>query len=163
MTPPGCGAGLPEERHLAAKTFRCRLVTPTARLVDDAVVYASVPAWDGLFGVLPGRAPILARLGVGELRMDFPDVKGGGGSRSFLVEGGFVRMVRDELTILAERATAAETITEEEAQADLKRIEDQIKALPATDPARSAKMAELMSAKRAAEAKLRLARSHRGI
>jgi F-type H+-transporting ATPase subunit epsilon len=148
---------------LAAKTFRCRLVTPTASLVDDAVVYASVPAWDGLFGVLPGRAPILARLGVGELRIDFPDVKGGGGSRSFLIEGGFVRMVRNELTILAERATAAETITEADAQAELRQIEERIKGIPATDPERSAKVAGLTAAKRAAEVKLRLVRSGRGI
>lgn len=148
---------------MAAKTFRCRLVTPTASLVDDAVVYASVPAWDGLFGVLAGRAPLLARLGVGELRLDFPQDKGGGGSRSFLVEGGFVRMVRNELTVLAERATAAETVTEEDLQAELRRIEEQIKALPATGAERATRLAALTSARRAAQAKLRLARTRRGI
>ncbi len=43
---------------MAQKTFRCKVVTPTASLLDEPVAYASVPAWDGLFGVLPGRAPI---------------------------------------------------------------------------------------------------------
>ena len=88
---------------MATKSFRCRLVTPAAMVLDEAVTYASVPAWDGLFGVLPGRAPIVAKLGLGELRLEYAD-KGGaaggrGGERSFLVEDGFVQMVNDKLTI----------------------------------------------------------------
>jgi F-type H+-transporting ATPase subunit epsilon len=106
---------------LAKKSFRCKLVTPTAALVDDQVTYASVPAWDGLMGVLPGRAPILARLGLGELRLDFADTeKGEGGSRAFLVEDGFVKMADDQLTILAEKATPAESLTLAEAEAELR-------------------------------------------
>ena len=82
-----------------AKSFRCRLVTPTASVFDETVSYASIPAWDGLFGVLPGRAPILARMGAGELRVDFPDSsKGQGGSRSYFVEGGFVQMAGEQLS-----------------------------------------------------------------
>ncbi len=106
---------------MAKKSFRCRVVTPAAMLVDDAISYASIPAWDGLFGVMPGRAPILARLGTGPLRLDFADTsKGEGGTRSFLVEGGFVRMAGDELTVLAERATPAESITVAQAEGELK-------------------------------------------
>jgi len=101
-----------------AKTFRCKLVTPTASLMDEPVTYASVPAWDGLFGVLPGRAPILARLGIGELRVETAD--GGRTGKSFLIEGGFVQMAADQLTVLAERATPAEKLSEAEAEAQLK-------------------------------------------
>ena len=105
---------------MAAKTFRCRLVTPSAQVLDEPVVYASVPAWDGLFGVLPGRAPIVAKLGLGELRLDFPDTgKSRGGSRSFLVEDGFVQMVNDKLTILAAKAFPAETLSAGEAEKEL--------------------------------------------
>jgi hypothetical protein len=53
---------------LAGKTFRCRLITPAAQLLDAPVTYASIPAWDGLFGVLVNRAPIVAKLGVGVAR-----------------------------------------------------------------------------------------------
>ncbi len=106
---------------MAKKSFRCKLVTPTAALVDNQVTYASIPAWDGLMGVLAGRAPILARLGMGELRLEFADSdKGEGGERSFLVEDGFVKMANDELTILAERATPAENLTMADAEAELK-------------------------------------------
>ncbi len=84
-----------------AKSIHCKLVTPAAALLDDQVVYARVPLHDGLMGFQPGRAPILAKLGIGELRLDTAK-----GSRSFLVEDGFIKMAENELTILAERAIA---------------------------------------------------------
>ncbi len=103
-----------------AKTFRCKLVTPTASLMDEAVTYASVPAWDGLFGVLPGRAPILARLGLGELRVEPAEGSKAGTGKSFFIEGGFVQMAGDQLTVLAERATPADKLNTADAEAQLK-------------------------------------------
>ncbi len=106
---------------MANKTFLCKLITPTAKLLDEQVTYASVPAWDGLFGVLPNRAPIVAKLGLGELKFEFPD-KGGpnnGGARSYLVEDGFVQMVDNRLTVLAGKAIPVETLNLSEAQAEL--------------------------------------------
>lgn len=103
-----------------ATTFRCKLITPTACVLDEEVTYASVPAWDGLFGVLPGRAPLVAKLGLGELSLSFPDKTGTrGGSRSYLVDGGFVQMVSNRLTILASMAIPAESITPSDAKAEL--------------------------------------------
>ena len=55
-----------------AATFRCTIVSPTNQLLDGEITYASIPLWDGLMGILPGRAPIVASLGTGELRVDFP-------------------------------------------------------------------------------------------
>ncbi len=75
---------------MAAKSFRCRLITPVAQVLDEQVVSAVIPAWDGLMGFLPDRAPIVAKLGLGELSLEFADSKGKGGSRSFLVEDGRV-------------------------------------------------------------------------
>ena len=116
---------------MAGTSFRCRVVTPTAALVDDRLTYASIPCWDGLMGVAPGRAPILARLGMGELRLDFADTaQAKGGSRTFLVDGGFVKMAGDELTILAEKAWSSESLTVAEAEAELKALESP-KAAPA--------------------------------
>ena len=43
---------------MAAKSFTCRLVTPTAKLIDEQVTYANIPLWDGLMGILPGYATI---------------------------------------------------------------------------------------------------------
>ena len=116
---------------MASKTFKCRVVTPAASLADDEVVYASVPAWDGLLGVQVGRAPLLARLGVGELRLDYPEEKGAeGGSRWFALDGGFVRMADNQLIVLAERAVAAESFTLAEAEAELKSAATRISKRP---------------------------------
>lgn len=112
---------------MAKKSFRCKLVTPTAALVNDQVTYASVPAWDGLIGFLPGRSAFLGRLGAGELRLEMADTeKGQGGSRSFVLDGGFVRMADDVMTIIAERAVPVELISVADAEAEL-RVADTIK------------------------------------
>ena len=109
---------------MAAKSFRCRLITPVAQVLDEQVTSAIIPAWDGLFGVLPNRAPIVAKLGLGELTLDFADGgKGRGGRRSFLVEDGFVQMVNNKLTILAAKAIPAESLTVADAQAELREAE----------------------------------------
>lgn len=147
---------------MAQKTFNCRLVTPTASLVNGPVTYASVPAWDGLIGILPGRAPILARLGMGELHLEFPDSDGAkGGGRSFLIEGGFVRMANNELTILTKRATPAETITETDAEAELRAA--LARSVPADAKNRTTHLERIQEDQQRARAKLTLARGQKSI
>jgi F-type H+-transporting ATPase subunit epsilon len=102
-----------------AKSIHCKLVTPAAALLDDQVVYARVPLHDGLMGFQPGRAPILAKLGIGELRLDTAK-----GSRTFLVEDGFIKMAENELTILAERAIPQEDLKKSDGEAELKVAEN---------------------------------------
>jgi F-type H+-transporting ATPase subunit epsilon len=150
---------------LAKKSFRCKLVTPTAALVDDQVKYASVPAWDGMMGVLPGRAPILAKLGTGELRLDFADSdKGEGGTRSFLVEDGFLKMAGDELTILAELAIPAESLTLAEAEAELRAAQAAPTAVAgATGEAKAREQQKQDKARQRARAKMTLVKGRGAI
>ncbi len=143
---------------MATKSFRCRLITPAAQVLDEQVTYASVPAWDGLFGVLPGRAPIVAKLGLGELRLEFAD-KGSGkpAERSFLVEDGFVQMVNDKLTILAAKAFPTETLSAADAEKEL--AEAQRRTVNETDATKKRIETERLAKDRArARAKVRLAR-----
>jgi len=112
------------------------LITPVAQVLDEQVTSAVLPAWDGLMGFLPDRAPIVAKLGLGELSLRFADSsKGKGGSRSFLVEDGFAQMVNNKLTILAARAIPTESLTSTEAQAELKEAEAR-----RPDPSKNAKV-----------------------
>lgn len=91
---------------MSKNTFDCTVVTPTASLVSGKLTQAVVPLWDGSKGFLAGHAPVLAKLGKGELRLDFADTsKGQGGSTTYKVEGGFVKMADNKLTILAEKAS----------------------------------------------------------
>jgi F-type H+-transporting ATPase subunit epsilon len=100
-----------------AKTFRCSIVTPEAAVFDEEVSYASFPAWDGQQGMMAGQSPLLTRLGVGSLRLDFPtpDL----GSRWFFIDGGFAQVQDGSLTLLTEAAAPAETLNLQEAQAEL--------------------------------------------
>jgi F-type H+-transporting ATPase subunit epsilon len=145
---------------VAEHSFRCRLITPAAQVLDEAAVYASVPAWDGLFGVLPNRAPIVAKLGLGELRINLAD-KSKSASRSFLVEDGFVQMVNNKLTILAAKAFPVESLTTQDADAELASV--QSRTVTETDPTRRRVETERLNKDRArAQAKARLARRGTG-
>lgn len=144
-----------------AKTFRCRVVTPTAKLVDEPATYASIPAWDGLFGVLPGRAPIVAKLGVGELTVEFPETTtGGGGRRSYFIDGGFVRMSSGELTVLADKAIPAEQLSVSDAEAELRAAENLTVAPDSRDRQRDAD--RITHERNAARVKVRIAQGARG-
>ena len=147
------------ETFVAQNSFRCKVVTPAAALVDEAVAYASVPLHDGLMGFLPGRAPLLARLGSGELRLDVADsAKGAGGSRSFAISGGFVKMGDGQLTILAERAVPGEELSAADAEAE-------VATLAATTPKDSspAAAASLREQREFARLKVTMAKSQKGI
>lgn len=145
---------------MADNTFRCRLVTPAESLLDEPITYANVPLWDGLMGFQHGRAPIVARVGLGELTLKFPEATHGGGDRSYFVEGGFVQMAGNELVILAEKASPAETLTETAAQAELDEADKLTVPAEATDKLRAAD--EIAAKRNAARTKLRIARHTRG-
>ncbi len=98
-----------------ASTLHCSIVTPTETVFDDPVTYASFPAWDGQHGVMPGQSPLLTKLGFGSLRLDFIE----GGSRWYLIEGGFAEVKDNRLNLLTERATPAEQLSLKEAEAEL--------------------------------------------
>ena len=89
--------------------FKASLITPEAILFETSVVFAQIPAHDGLVGILEKRAPLLAKMGTGILRLDTaPNV-----SQRFLVTGGYAQMKGDELTILTTEAIPAKQITQE--------------------------------------------------
>ncbi len=100
-------------------SFRCVVVTPEQQVLDETVQQAIIPAHDGLFGILTGRAPLLVKLGLGPMRLDLP----GGGSKSFLVEGGVAQMKGNALTLLTQHAIPGEEITADSAKPDLAEAE----------------------------------------
>lgn len=85
--------------HAAAKQVRCVVVTPERTVLEESADFIAFPAYDGEVGVLPGRAPLVARLGPGELRLT-----AGGHSRRYFVDGGFGQVLDNVVTILTPRA-----------------------------------------------------------
>ncbi|HVS71462.1 MAG TPA: F0F1 ATP synthase subunit epsilon [Phycisphaerae bacterium] len=95
-----------------AASFKASLITPEAIVLETPVTQAQVPAFDGLVGIMHQRAPLLAKLGTGVLRLDTA-TGGAGGRQEFLVSGGYAQMKDDELTILTTEAIPAEKVTPE--------------------------------------------------
>lgn len=81
-------------------TLHVRVVAPDRVVYEADSASLVAPAWDGKVGVLPGHAPMITLLGVGELDVD----RVGGGSERFHVAGGVLKVLEDQVTILTEYA-----------------------------------------------------------
>jgi len=81
-------------------TLNVRVVSPDRVVFEGEASAVVAPAWDGQVGILPGHAPMLALVGAGELSLDRP----GGGSDTFQVAGGVLKVERDNVTLLTEYA-----------------------------------------------------------
>src|SRR5881275_810762 len=89
--------------------LQCVMVTPERAVLDEPVDFVALPMYDGELGVLPGRAPLIGRLGYGELR-----TRRGGAVRRYYVDGGFAQVRHNVVTVLTPRAVRAEDINEAE-------------------------------------------------
>jgi len=79
--------------------MRVQVVSPERLLFDGEATSAVVPAYDGLIGILPRHAPLMALLGSGTLQ-----VRGPSGEERFTVAGGFVQVAGDVVRVVAEQA-----------------------------------------------------------
>lgn len=87
------------------KKVRCVVVTPERAVLDQPADFVAVPMYDGELGVLPGRAAMIGRLGVGELRLTL-----GQQTKRYFVDGGFAQVRGDVVTLLTTRAIEADKI-----------------------------------------------------
>jgi len=99
---------------LKSDTFHCSVVTPERAVLETEATFVALPAYDGELGVLHHRAPLLAKLGAGTLRVEGPD-----GKREYFVAGGFAQMVGDKLTILTEECRPVADVDRATAERDL--------------------------------------------
>ncbi len=98
------------------------VVTPERQLLSEAVTEAQLPGADGYLGVLPGHAPLITELGIGELTY-----KTVGGQTGLLaVMRGFAEVLPDRISILAEIAERPEDIDLGRAEEALKRAQERI-------------------------------------
>ncbi len=97
-----------------------RLVTPDRVLVDATADAVELPSASGYLEALYGAAPLLAELGAGEVRLH----GGTAGEQTFFVAWGFVEVLPERVTILAELAMHPNEIDQAQAKADLKHGEE---------------------------------------
>lgn len=98
----------------AGGKMRCVVVTPEATLVDDTADFVALPLFDGEIGIAPSHSPLIGRLGFGELRIDSGD-----NERKLYVDGGFVEVVNNVISVLTNRAVDAKDLDLAAAEAQL--------------------------------------------
>jgi F-type H+-transporting ATPase subunit epsilon len=78
------------------------VLSPEQTVYEGDADQVVAPAYDGELGILRGHAPLMALLGTGRLR-----ITSGGTTSVFTVDGGFLQVVGNVVTVLAEHAEAA--------------------------------------------------------
>ncbi|MCE5267309.1 MAG: ATP synthase F1 subunit epsilon [Planctomycetaceae bacterium] len=85
--------------------MQCIVVTPERTLLDEEAEFVALTLFDGEIGIAPGHTPLIGRLGCGEMRL-----KNEGQTDRYYVEGGFVEVLDDVVTVLTQHAMAASEI-----------------------------------------------------
>ena len=80
------------------KHLQCVIVTPEKAVMDERAEFIVLPMIDGELGVLPSHAPLIGRLGKGELR-----ITQSGAIKKLQIEGGFAQVRADVVTVLTSR------------------------------------------------------------
>jgi F-type H+-transporting ATPase subunit epsilon len=104
-----------------ADTFKLEIVTPEKKVVDTAAEEVQIPGKNGYLGVLPGHAPLITELAVGEIiycenKSEF----------RLAVAWGFAEVLPDKVTILAESAERPSEINVERARKAKERAEQRL-------------------------------------
>ena len=110
---------LPEKIHLV-------IVTPEKQLFSGRVDQVTVPSSQGYLGILPGHAPLLAELGIGNISYQIGDQ-----SELLFCSWGFVEVLPDRVVLLAQAAETASEIDLNRAEQAKSRAE---KRLASKDP-----------------------------
>ena len=131
------------------KSLKCVVVTPEKAVLDAAADFVALPMYDGELGVLPGRAPLIGRLGYGELR-----IQQGPDTKRYFVDGGFAQVRANVVTVLTARAMKGEDINVATAQQALETAKS-----PATSPERQE---EQLKAQERARSQIRVSQHAKG-
>jgi F-type H+-transporting ATPase subunit epsilon len=104
-----------------ADTFQLEIVTPEKKVVDTAATEVQIPGKNGYLGVLPGHAPLITELAVGEIKY-----RSGSDEQRLAVAWGFAEVLPGKVTILAETAERPSEIDVERARKAKERAEERL-------------------------------------
>jgi F-type H+-transporting ATPase subunit epsilon len=103
-------------------TFQLEIVTPEKRVVDTTATEAQIPGKNGYLGVLPGHAPLITELAVGEVTFHGENNQ----EQRLAIAWGFAEVLPDKVTILAETAERPSEIDVERARKSKERAEQRL-------------------------------------
>jgi F-type H+-transporting ATPase subunit epsilon len=104
-----------------ADTFELEIVTPEKIVARVPAEEAQIPGKDGYFGILPGHAPLISELGVGEI-----SYRSGGATHHLAVAWGFAEVLPDKVTVLAETCERSDEIDVNRAESAKQRAEERL-------------------------------------
>ena len=102
-------------------TFQLEIVTPEKKVVDTTAADVQIPGKNGYLGILPGHAPLITELAVGEVTFHT-----GAEAQRLAVAWGFAEVLPDKVTILAESAERPSEIDVERARKAKARAEERL-------------------------------------
>jgi F-type H+-transporting ATPase subunit epsilon len=105
-----------------ASTLNFEIVTPERLVAQGTADEIQIPGKNGYLGILPGHAPLLTELGVGEITY-----RSGRDAGHLAVASGFAEVLPDKVTILAETAERAEEIDVARAEKAKDRAEQRLR------------------------------------
>lgn len=111
-----------------ANSFQLRIVTPKAQLLDEEVREVVGPGTQGEFGVLPNHITFLSSIEPGVVQF-----RSSGGSRKVAVRGGFVEVLGNVMTVLADDAAFGEGIDAGQVRGELQQAEQRLEKLSPAD------------------------------
>jgi F-type H+-transporting ATPase subunit epsilon len=92
---------------ITAAALRCIIVTPEETVLDAEADFVALPLYDGELGVAKDHSPLIGRLGYGELR-----IRRGNVTTRYYIDGGFVQVSDNLISVLTNRAVPAAAIDE---------------------------------------------------
>jgi F-type H+-transporting ATPase subunit epsilon len=105
-----------------ADTFQLEIVTPERVAVRDTAEEMQIPGTNGYLGILPGHAPLITELAIGEITY-----RNRSTTHHLAVAWGFAEVLPDKVTILAETAERANDIDVKRAEQAKRRAEEEFK------------------------------------
>lgn len=92
----------------ADKRMECVVVTPESTVLETTATFVVLPLFDGEIGIAPRHSPMVGRLGFGEMRVVQQNE-----TQRYYVDGGFVQVVDNRVTVLTPRAIPAANVDAE--------------------------------------------------
>ena len=108
-----------------AETFKLEIVTPEKKVVDTTAEEMQIPGKNGYLGILPGHAPLITELAVGEITFKESSASSSNEQR-LAVAWGFAEVLPDKVTILAETAERPAEIDVDRARKSKERAEQML-------------------------------------
>lgn len=115
------------------ENLELEIVTPEKHMLAETVDYVELPGKEGYMGILPGHAPLLSELGMGNL-----SYRKGNETQFFVVLGGFVEVLPGRVIVLADASERIAEIDVERARTALEKAKNELAKAGASEEKRAA-------------------------